>query len=293
MQNKPDCKRILITGINGFIGSALSNSLNETGYEVWGVDKFSDSKKQVIAANLIEFYDTHDAVNKIPSFPVIIHTAAIAHSKSIFDNKSIYSTNVKITENVLKAFSTPETHIIFLSSVGVYGEDGRDGNVSVEDDLRPSTYYGKSKMKCEEIIKNNLRNCDILRLSPVYDKNHLNDIRKRVFLPFSSSLKMIITPSPQFSLSNINTVIQAVLTIISMGPDGQRVFNIADPVLYSQRELSSWFFNREIIISEFFARPFYWLTYLLPKKRGYSLRCLYWKMFKSNIYKCNLDMLKK
>lgn len=293
MQNNSNVKRVLITGINGFIGSALSNSLSESGYEVWGVDKVSDSKKQVIAANLIEFYDTHNAVNIIPPFPVIVHTAAIAHSRSIFDNKSIYSTNVKITENVLKAFSTSETHMIFLSSVAVYGEDGRVGNVSVEDDLRPSTNYGKSKMKCEEIIKNNLRNCDILRLAPVYDKNHLNDIRKRVFLPFSPSLKMTITPSPQFSLSNINTVIQAVLTVISMGPNGQRVFNIADPVPYSQRVLSSWFSSREINISFFFTRPFYWLTYLLPKKRGYFLRCLYWKMFKSNIYKCSLDMQEK
>jgi nucleoside-diphosphate-sugar epimerase len=282
-------KRILITGINGFIGHTITKALIGAGYDVWGVDR-SSTNKQIIITNLLKSSDVFEAANKIPPFSVLIHTAAIAHNQSLFDNQTIFDDNVKMLKNVLNAFTNSDTHVIFLSSVSVYGEDKRTGVVTVKDDLRPSTFYGLSKMKCEEIIINKISNSDILRLTPVYDENHLVDVRKRIFFPFFPSLKMIITPSPLFSLCNINSVCTAVQTIISRGPNGQNIFNISDPAPYSQKEMTLYFPNRKIVIPRFITKPIYWSTYLLPKNTGYSIRCLYWKIFESNIYKNNLEL---
>ena len=113
------------------------------------------------------------------------------------------------------------------------------------------------------------------------------DIRKRVFLPGFSSIKIIIKPSPKYSLINIQTVVKNVLKIISNNTSGKSIYNISDSKPYNQNDLTKWFIGREISIPVIFFKPFYWLTYLLPKKYGYKIRCYYWKLFRSNVYEVN------
>ena len=94
--------------------------------------------------------------------------------------------------------------------------------------------YGKSKLICEEyVLGSEIKNCTILRLAPVYDQKNMLDIRKRVFLPGLSSIKMIIKPSPQYSLTSIDTVVKTVLSILSKSPDGKKIYNISDSIIDS------------------------------------------------------------
>ena len=284
-----DKYRVLITGINGFIGKALSQEIRAAGYDVWGIDIASIQDKQVIRANLLDPKEVFEATEKIPQCSVLIHTAALAHGQKAPTGETVITNNIRITDNVLEIFGKRTTHIIFLSSVAVYGEENRNNPVVVSDTLRPSTDYGKSKLICEEhILESDIKNCTILRLAPVYDQKHMLDIRKRVFLPGLSSIKMIIKPSPQYSLTSIDTVVQTVLSILSKGADGQKIYNISDSEAYSQRELTTWFSGKEITLPVILTKPFYLLTYFLPKKYGYKIRCFYWKLFHSNVYEVNI-----
>jgi nucleoside-diphosphate-sugar epimerase len=275
--------KILITGINGFIGKSISKLLLNEGYDVWGIDR-SSSNKKIIKANLLDNSEIKEAKKKMPDFCIIIHAAALAHSKTLFDNESIFDDNVKMYQNVLNVFANINTHIILLSSVAVYGEANRNEEVKIKDKLRPSTFYGKSKIKCEKITINSFSNYDILRLTPVYDKKHLDDVFKRLLFPLIPSLRMVIKPSPLYSLCNINTVCIAVLKIIERGGQGLNIYNISDSVQYSQNEISNTLPNKLLVLPEIIFRPIYWITYFLPQKKGYAIRCLYWKIFKSNIY---------
>ena len=45
--------RVLITGINGFIGHALSQAIRADGCDVWGIDVSSSQDIQVFGANLL------------------------------------------------------------------------------------------------------------------------------------------------------------------------------------------------------------------------------------------------
>lgn len=212
----------------------------------------------------------------------------MAHGQKPPKDETVITTNVKITDNVLEFLGKRTTNIIFLSSVAVYGEDNRNNPVVVSDTLRPSTNYGESKLICEKrVLESDIKDCTILRLAPVYDQKHMLDIRKRVFLPGFSSIKMIIKPSPQYSLTSIDTVVQTILSILTKGTDGQKIYNISDPDTYSQRGLTTWFPGKEITLPVILTKPFYWLTYLLPNKYGYKIRCFYWKLFRSNVYEVN------
>jgi len=288
MSHKKNNKRILITGINGFIGNALRKSLIEAGYDVWGIDKSSGSNDQIIPLDLLNYSEIVNVSSKLPTFSTIILTAAIAHNKSVFDNKSIYKINVKILENTLTCFANSATHIIFLSSTSVYGEDKRYGLVDIADKLRPSSFYAFSKVIGEDMINDVILNCDILRLAPVYDEMHLTDVQKRIFFPFSHKFKMILKPTPYYSFCSVKNVITATLYILEKGPSGKQIYNLSDDLPYSQNSIAQCYNIPEIIIWKFFTLPIYWLTYFLPKTKGYSIRCLYWKIFNSNVYRNNL-----
>ena len=284
-------KKILITGINGFVGSSLRLSLIkfENKFEIWGIDKVCYFKNS-FSVNLLDINDCKKISKEFPCFDVIIHTAAIAHNK--LDVLETYNQNLKITENILKYFTDNNTHLIFLSSISVYGEDKRYLPVRVNDELRPSTYYGKSKKDCEEMILNKITNADILRLCPVYSLEKLEDIKKRVFFPFQSFFRMEIFPSPNYSLCNHELVNESVLHIVNRGVKNKNIYNILDPINYKQKHISACFSNTKIIIFEKLFKPLYYFTFLINSKKGYHLRCLYWKLFKSNEYVSNFKEIK-
>lgn len=279
-------QRILITGSQGFIGKALTLSLRDAGYDVWEIARSGlQEDSQVVHADLLDLEQTCKAIESVPPFTTLIHTAALAHAQRPPSGESFLSINTKITNNVIQALGRRNPRLIFLSSVAVYGEDNRHDSVSVTDDLRPATDYGKSKALCEKLIlESNLNNCDILRLAPVYDEAHMSDVRKRVFLPGPFTIKIWLTPPPRYSLCHINTVVQSILDILARQSDGRRIHNVADPVPYDQHELASWFPGKAIPVPICLIRLFYWLAGLLPRKCRYALRCFYWKLFQSNIY---------
>ena len=284
-------KKILITGINGFIGNSLRLSLIkfENKFEIWGIDKTCDFKNS-FSVNLLNINDCIRISEKLPQFDIVIHTAAIAHHK--IDVLETYNKNLHITKNVLKYFTDYKTHLIFLSSISVYGEDKRYFPVRVNDELRPSTYYGKSKKDCEEMILNTITNVDILRLCPVYSQEKLDDIKKRVFFPYQSYFRMEIFPSPNYSLCNHELINKSILHILSRGVKNKNIYNILDPINYKQKDISECYSNTKIIIFEKLIKPLYYFTFLINSKKGYHIRCLYWKLFKSNEYVSNFNEIK-
>ena len=115
---------------------------------------------------------------QLPNKFILIHTAALAHEKNS-DEKYIFDKNVKMVRNIINILSKRIIKLIFLSSVSVYGEDGNKSKIKVSHSLKPYNLYGKSKVKCEELIINSdLKEYRILRLAPVYDKNNLKDVKK-------------------------------------------------------------------------------------------------------------------
>jgi len=283
MKEKP--KRILITGASGFIGSVLYEKLSQVGCDVWGICREEDANNsKIVSADLLSYESTYGAFLRIPHCQILIHTAALAHSEKKSRGSNYFHINTTITKNVVSVFEAQQPYFFLLSSVAVYGEEGKYGPVKITQELRPSTDYGMSKVHCEEILRHSrIQKYHILRMPPVFDEFHLKDIKKRVYFPGQSRIKMRIIPSPQYSFCHIETLSKTILELIGKENQEPSVMNVADPQFYNQESLIKQFPGIEAPFPSAFLAPLYYLLCLFPKT-GYSARCFFWKLFKNSLY---------
>lgn len=128
-------KKVLVTGADGFIGSHLTESLLEKGYEVkaftmynsfntWGwLDTFSKDKLKEIEVFSGDIRDPNGVRKAMEGMDYVFHLAAlIAIPFSYHSPDSYVDTNIKGTLNVLQAARELETEKIMITSTSeVYG----------------------------------------------------------------------------------------------------------------------------------------------------------------------------
>lgn len=279
-------QRILITGATGFIGRALLEHFAEQNHHVRGVDRQVSGTAGVACADLADPDQAQAAMNESPTPTVVIHAAALAHSETRRPKESFIETNTRITENVVRATRRWDPMFVLLSSVAVYGE--REGNdpLSVAADTEPLSEYGASKLQCERIVTEaSFSKTAILRLAPVYDEEHLKDLRKRVYMPGQRLLKFALWPSPRYSLCHLNALKSAIQNLVETGLDTCRVVrNVSDPEPIRQIELAKQFKGIPLPIPTILRHPAIWITRLLPRKPHDELRGLLLKLLTSNVY---------
>jgi len=161
-------KRILITGVNGYIGKHLKNYLEELGYDVFGLDLKGDSGKRSVTCDITHSSMVNRAIKRIKP-GIIIHTAGLSNlSACENDPKFTFNINAEGTRNIAVALKkyAPGAKLIFFSTDYVFA--GEKGGYSESDKPVPGTIYGKSKLLAEDIIRTSLRNYAIIRTANVF-----------------------------------------------------------------------------------------------------------------------------
>jgi len=164
---KMSSKKILITGGAGYIGQNLVSYFLKKNYQIYVVDNLSTSKSiNNEVKKRINFYKIDLASKKSAklffknrNFNLIIHLAAFSGVREF--NKNIqrsFNNNVLATKNLIDfAFKKKNTKLIFSSSAAVYGKTSRK-KISEVNVCNPANYYGLSKLACENIINQGLKN---------------------------------------------------------------------------------------------------------------------------------------
>lgn len=189
--------KILITGIDGFIGRNLAQYLIENFEphqileivgtyrnkknlkEIKGVGQSNNliklqSEQTKVKLDFVQLDFTHNFNDfSLQRFDVVIHTAGLAHR---YDEKntSLYKKiNTQATEKLLnKSIQAKVKQFIFLSTVKVYQENEKKV-YDVFSKTEPNDEYGKSKLEAEKIIQTLAENSSdtsyaIIRLPLVY-----------------------------------------------------------------------------------------------------------------------------
>lgn len=179
---KTNLGRVLVTGATGYIGSHTIVELVEAGFDVVGVDNFSNSSPDVldgikaIVGKEIPFMelDCSDKASfskvfeKYPDITSSIHFAAYkAVGESVQKPIEYYNNNLRSILNLIELMSAQESScIVFSSSCTVYGEPRREDlpineNAPVQPAVSP---YGRTKQMCEDILSDATKANDKLKV---------------------------------------------------------------------------------------------------------------------------------
>lgn len=135
-------KKVLITGVNSYIGNSLKNWLIDREFGTYSID-------------LISLKDDSWKDKNFSSYDIVIHVAGIAHVSKDNKMKDIYyRINRDLTiETAKKAKNEGVKQFIFLSSIIVYGDSVRkSGFINSETKPAPHDFYGDSKLQAEQGI---------------------------------------------------------------------------------------------------------------------------------------------
>ena len=151
-------KKVLVTGVAGFLGSHLSEKLGSMGHKVVGIDNMIGGYEDNVPSN-VEFHkiDCCD-FNKVKSIMkginVVYHCAATAHEGlSVFSPFEITKNNYLASVSIFSAAVNEKVdRIIFCSSMARYGDQ-----VTPFTEImipKPVDPYAISKVAAEEVLKN-------------------------------------------------------------------------------------------------------------------------------------------
>ena len=121
--------KILILGVNGFIGNALTRRiLNTTGWEVFGMDLYSNKLEEVLGLPRFHFLEGDIAINKewieyhIKKCDVALPLVAIATPMVYVKNPlRVFELDFEENLRIVRQCVQYKTRIIFPSTSEVYG----------------------------------------------------------------------------------------------------------------------------------------------------------------------------
>lgn len=164
---------VLVTGANGFIGSAICNALMSENVELIAltepntdISNLKGIQAKVIEADIRDFNSLDRAFKKVD---YIFHCAAIYRFNSK-DKELFYDVNVKGSINVVKAaLSNNVKKIVYTSTVGTVGL--KNSRVSTEDCFADISHlygnYKRSKYVAEhEVLRLAARGAPVVLVQP-------------------------------------------------------------------------------------------------------------------------------
>jgi nucleoside-diphosphate-sugar epimerase len=164
--------KILITGVNGFVGSHLAERLIENKIEVIGlsrnIEKISWLENKGLKSLKGDILNISEFENNITGCDVIVHSASWSGNLNISEDMA-WKTNVEGTANIISlAKKLGIKKIIYISSIAVYG---LNNSLLIDESTNTpfiNELYTDSKITAENLIINSGMPYVIIRPGCIY-----------------------------------------------------------------------------------------------------------------------------
>jgi len=154
---------ILVTGAAGFIGSHLAERLSEKGHKVRGLDCFTDyyprTLKELnvedITGKDVRFLEldlaSDDLQTACAGVEVVYHSAAQPGISAETPFEVYDRNNITATHRLLESIKDSRSLKCFIniSTSSVYGQEATGAE---DTELKPSSYYGVTKLAAEQLV---------------------------------------------------------------------------------------------------------------------------------------------
>ncbi|EKE00518.1 MAG: NAD-dependent epimerase/dehydratase [uncultured bacterium] len=274
-------KTMLITGVSGFIGQALSRSLLNTNYGIKGIIRPKKYSLPRFLNNNQDFFTIDPSksdlglTDAISNVDTVIHLAArvhITHETASDPLLAFCEVNLELTKKLMEcAIKARIRRFIFISTLNLYvdGSCYDDKIFNEKDEVNPQTPYAISKHEAEQYLSDIAKKTDvevvIIRPPLVYGP--------RVKANFLSLLKLTKTGLPlpvgllhsKRSMISVNNLVDFIICCIEHPSAANETFLISDDCDISTKELFSK------LIKLFGKRP---MLLPIPPKLLHTLGCL-------------------
>lgn len=147
--------KILITGIDGYIGSVLRRILQARGHNVSGIDTgyYQDGKKTISSPNIIREDIRNVSESQIKGFDTVIHLADLSNDPlGMIDEKITREINFQAAVTFAKkSKNAGVTRYVYSSSCSVYGNH-TEYPADEKSRTAPQTMYARCKLDVEREI---------------------------------------------------------------------------------------------------------------------------------------------
>ena len=231
---------ILITGVSGFIGRRLINSVHG---KIRVLSRTRQSNYETIVCDLQSGVIPDDALDSIDT---VFHLAGFAHDMR--DASKItdlyYKVNVSATVQLANlAVKSGVKRFVFVSSVKAGGNPSPGTCTNEKDQRNAKDVYGKTKREAElkllEIGKESGMHVSIIRPSLVYGPN----VKGNLQLMLSGIKKGWFPPLPETgnrrSMIHVDDLVRAILLVADDDRANGEIFIATDGKPYSSREIYS------------------------------------------------------
>ncbi len=235
-------KRILITGSNGLLGQKLIQQLHpHPNFELIATSRGENRIKKLKgfeyhSLDICSQKDVNDLIDQtLPD--IVINTAAMTNVDACeSDREACWKLNVDAVSYLIEACEKHQSHLIHISTDFIF--DGKNGPYSEEDEPNPLSYYGKSKLASEELVRKAQTKWAILRTVLVYgiveDMSRSNIVLwAKGALEKKQNLKIV---NDQFRTPTLAEDL-AVACVLAAEKEAQGIYNISGKDFMSIYEL--------------------------------------------------------
>lgn len=229
--------KVLVTGANGFLGGHIVEKSLEKGHQTFaavrpGADtSLLENLKGCIVTHF-NYNAPEEVASKLSSlgpFDLIIHNAGL--TKSLLLEKYI-KVNVDLTSQVVGLMKSTQClrtggRFAYVSSMAARGPVGNNG---------PASFYGESKRKAEELVKQSGLNYLIFRPTGIYGARDIQ------FLPLIKAVRLGLYPlmtSPTHKMTLINARDVAENVIEASFRYTNEIIHLDDGQVYEHKDLKS------------------------------------------------------
>lgn len=256
--------KVTIIGGSGFVGTRLiTDLLQRDGFDVLNIDK-NRSERYPAITEIADVLDNDALQRHLIGTDVVILLAA-EHRDDVSPVSLYYDVNVTGMRYVLEAMEANDVkHIVFTSSVAVYGLDKENPDESAAID--PFNHYGKSKWQAEEVLQQWQAShkdwtIQVVRPTVIFGEENRGNVYNLLNQIASGKFMMIGEGKNRKSMAYIGNVVSFIQFLIENKKPGSVVYNYVDKPDFTTNDLV--YHTGEVLGKKISARRIpYWLGML-------------------------------
>lgn len=242
-------KKILLTGISGFIGRHVAQHLLSCGYQITALIRPGTDEERIasfkgkVSLQEVNLSDGASLQTFLANrrFDAILHIGALRGGRK-FSNDEYARVNIKATEILCENAWQNKSRFLFCSSVGIFGAIPVELPANEKTPRQKDNFYHYTKIEAERIVRDYVRKgmqAAILRPSITYGRG---DYGFPYTLTRLVDKKLMLLPNREvrIHLTNIRTLANAFNKLLEIDFSPGAAYIIADQQPVGLTELADF-----------------------------------------------------